>query len=567
LFAVAASSVLLTASPAPAADDSVSGHAEWAGNRDSDGDDRTQNPLLRGFKPWGPVGAPLPAGAELVTRVRFLELLSSGPAVPLSPTASEDEHHGHHDRNGESHDQKLHERFIMEFLREHPQLTDLKRIVTNQPSTSAISQPNADGTWTISPQGVKHPVETMGRSTVLSWVYNSVEFSRDRTGQLSLYTQLYKDLLGSADVAAGSATGRTVNELPTPDSLADASLATIGAALQLVARDSRAIYSTVPIRVLPAPLSCDLETGASPRHPGYGDRSGNDPSCGPIPGGLYATMNFLNKGYPTCVKDQGGRGTCHTFGITSATEERYSMDQGLRVNLSEQDEMEHYRFLWQRALYVDSGDPWEEINDVISLNYVYPLEHQWDYNPSYGRDTSMTPFTHSCDNVLGGEPCSDTAPQSAVVCADFGGFVLCFLYDPGIQGSKYRPTQAQYFWDSSNPELSAEYMLLQLAFNNSVVMAFSVSPAFESPRNGFVPYDPNDLAAKPLGGHVMHVVSFVSNVDLAQQLPGAPPGSGGGYFVVKNSWSACFGDGGYVYLPWDYMKAQTVEAFAVSQVN
>jgi C1A family cysteine protease len=44
---------------------------------------------------------------------------------------------------------------------------------------------------------------------------------------------------------------------------------------------------------------------------------------------------------------------------------------------------------------------------------------------------------------------------------------------------------------------------------------------------------------------------------------GTPPGSGGGYFIVKNSWSNCYGDGGYVYLPWDYVSAHASSLYNV----
>jgi C1A family cysteine protease len=63
------------------------------------------------------------------------------------------------------------------------------------------------------------------------------------------------------------------------------------------------------------------------------------------------------------------------------------------------------------------------------------------------------------------------------------------------------------------------------------------------------------------------VVSFVSNQDLQAVMPNAPPGSGGGYFIVKNSWGSCFSDGGYIYLPWDYMKAEVGEAYGISGAN
>ena len=533
---------------------------------------------LKGLTRFGPAGTPLPPGAQRVELNQALALLNGGTVVPYTPMADRGGEREVDSRRRDRDDvstfeaDRVHERVVKDYLTQHPELVNLARLVNSEPSPDAGAAPNGDGTWTIHPAGVSHPVTTLGRSSKLSWVYDSILFSDSRVAQLELYTSVYDKLqnlappatIGGVVGSVGTGTGL----LPTPTSLADASLATIGAALLQIGRNWTSIVGLVPINI-PAPLlGCDAEIGATPRTTDlYGDRSGSAASCGPIPGGLYATINFANKSYPTCVKDQGRRGTCHSFGVTSATEYMYSLTQGVKVNLSEQDLLEHYRFVWNRAIYDDAGDPWEEINSLMSANYVFPFEHQWDYNPSYARDTSTTPFTHSCDNVPGGKPCSDTSPQSPAVCFDFLGSMWCFLYEAGIHGAKYQPTAVTYFWNGADPELSTEYMVLELAFNNAVVMSFTVSPGFESPNNGFVTYDPADLAQKPLGGHVMHVVSFISNQDLQQVLPNAPAGSGGGYFIVKNSWSSCFADGGYVYLPWDYVKAEVGQAFAVSNVN
>ena len=491
----------------------------------------------------------------------FLDLLISGNAVPYASRASRDEDRPRSDPddNQQQDINAIHERAVKAFLLQNPQLTQLARLVDAEPIPGRGATPNGDGTWSIHPAGVSHSVETLGRSAKLSWIYNSILFSRSRQAQLDLYTSVYAKL-------PRGAVGTTRGQFPTPASLADANLATINRALQLIGTNWAGIVSQITPRIPIQLMGCDAEVGASPWSPNYGDRTGSPASCGPIPGGLYSKINFTNKTYPTCVKDQATRGTCHSFANTSAVEEAISLGQGIKVNLSEQDLMEHYRFVWSRALYNDAGDPWEEINGALSSNYFFPYENQWDYNPAYGRDTSTTPFTHSCDNVPG-EPCSDTSPQPPAVCGDFLGSVWCMLYEAGIHGSSHQPTSVGYFWNSADTELSVEYMILQLAFNNAVVAALTVSPAFEAPSNGFVTYDPADLAKTPLGGHVVHVVSFVSNQDLQSVMPDAPPGSGGGYFVVKNSWGSCFSDGGYIYLPWDYMKAEVVEAYGISGAN
>jgi hypothetical protein len=47
----------------------------------------------------------------------------------------------------------------------------------------------------------------------------------------------------------------------------------------------------------------------------------------------------------------------------------------------------------------------------------------------------------------------------------------------------------------------------------------------------------------------------------------ATPGSGGGYFIIKNSWGAAYGDAGYLYMPVDYLKANATQVIVVSSFN
>lgn len=65
------------------------------------------------------------------------------------------------------------------------------------------------------------------------------------------------------------------------------------------------------------------------------------------------------------------------------------------------------------------------------------------------------------------------------------------------------------------------------------------------------------------------MVGFVGNSDLAgnPNTASVTPGSGGGYFVVKNSWGTSFGDAGHAYMPVDYLKANASEITVVSALN
>ncbi len=59
------------------------------------------------------------------------------------------------------------------------------------------------------------------------------------------------------------------------------------------------------------------------------------------------------------------------------------------------------------------------------------------------------------------------------------------------------------------------------------------------------------------------IVSHIENDDIARIVPSAPPddagpyapkGDNGGYFIGRNSWGRCWGDGGYVYIPYRWLR-------------
>jgi hypothetical protein len=244
---------------------------------------------------------------------------------------------------------------------------------------------------------------------------------------------------------------------------------------------------------------------------------------------------------------------------------------GVGVNLSEQDEMEHLRLLWDPVgLYADGETPSTEIQLIQSHHYFFAYENRWDYNPSFHRLVRPSgSFVHSCDAPYpGSEACSDTSPQAPLVCTRHNGAFYCALVDAGIaEGPDTITSGGLDFWNPANPDLSVDYLLLNLAFNNGVVYSFGVTDQFMGGGNhGFIPYDATDLQSGG-AGHAVHVVGYVSNQELSAKLPNAPPGSGGGYFIIKNSWGPCWGDAGYGYLPVDYVKTRVWEATAVSGVN
>ncbi len=82
-----------------------------------------------------------------------------------------------------------------------------------------------------------------------------------------------------------------------------------------------------------------------------------------------------------------------------------------------------------------------------------------------------------------------------------------------------------------------------------VGMSAATNTAFDAPdTNGYVT---QRSGLRNRGNHATLIVGWIDNSALPQ---GAPVGSGGGYFIVRNSWGNCYGDQGHVYLPYNWVK-------------
>lgn len=505
--------------------------------------------------PFGPPGTAAPYGSTIIAPQAFLDLLKQG-ALHLTSLRQ-----GDGDEERQEALDRIHENQVKSYLNGHPDLTNLAQLLENNPRPVDGIQPRGDGTWSMYVPTVQRSVVTFGRSNKLQAMYNSIVFAADRAANLNLYASLYNSLPGGY---LESRDGSVV----TPSQLSNSTLSDIQHALFALGQDRVAILSHVTRPLPNLELSCQAEIGAGIYNLAQGDRAGNVDYCSAGPKGIYANFDFPNKSNNTCVKSQGARAVCHTFAVTSATELQVSLKYGKKVNLSEQDLMEHYRLLWQPALQQEAGDAFELANDIIANNYFQPYEDQWDFNPAFYEYVSKGVLVNSCASYVTNEPCSNSAPEAPLVCTPFASNRLsCAYKDAGIQGSPYQLSSATRFWSLGDTENSTALMVLSLAFNNSVVIELDLSPAFQSAPGGYVPFDKTDLVAPSAGQHIVHVIGFIGNEELRQKLPNAPPASGAGYFIVKNSWSNCAGDGGFYYLPWDYVKDRTVDGFSIGGVN
>jgi hypothetical protein len=483
---------------------------------------------------------------------------------------------------------------VYHYLRSHPDLTKFAELVAAQPTERdavrtadgnyIIKVPNADGTFSN--------IVTMGEVTNFENIANSIRASESRDQQLALYQSLYDgysafyervcaNLPGTAGPPPGCSDLPEPAQLTSPAELADSALPAVQRALEGLGSKAKEVIGLAPLQSFT--LSCAITIPGSSvvaNEITVGDMTNGHGCKTPAADGIVANFSWLNRNLLSTIKAQGARGVCHIFSATSAMEEVVARDTGCIVNLSEQDFLEHTKVTWgapQASLFVDGGDPSGDLQAAAANGYQFAWENQWDYNPSYYRiqpPSSGPPnpfaFANSClyYPYPGLEPgCSNTTPQAPVYCTTLNNTTHCAYGLAALSGknSPFVTTSPTSLWNPSNTAMSVNYILLNLAFNNAVMVAFNVTNDFTSPIDGYVPYAQADLKTS-VGGHAVHVVGYMDNSDLATNASTAsvPPAAGGGYLIVKNSWGACAGDVGYYYVPVAHFEAEIQGAYALT---
>jgi len=512
------------------------------------------------------------------------------------------------------------------FISQNPNLQGIAGLFA--PPVDPKVVPTIDGNYSLAVPdrtGKVETIQTMGPATILADLAASIQAAADPIQLLAQYQSLYSQYAalyvqlcpGSASANNGCGSLTPPSRLINPAVLQNASLGSIKSALQGITSQGIAVLKQVPIP--PGSLnefrSCSGYIGASTKadQVNFGDEPGYSTcSATPNPAGIVANFDWLNKDLLTCVKGQGGRGTCHIFAAISGLEELIARDTGDHVNLSEQDYNE-FEKLRHQSYFREIGNPLSELNDAASAvpPYQFAYENQWDYNPrtpsvakGLGYACGVYPYPAAIKGVL--EPgCSDSAPQAPEWCvAGFGNCSTCELIGEGdssipssefplfcgftvakLSGARSPYTSAGAFsiWDHSDPDLSVLNIILNLALNNAVLLSFSETPDFhnasrtpaqekkDNAPTGYVLYDATKDAQSiaGTGGHVVHIVGYIDNGKLAGNpaTKPAPAAAGGAYFIIKNSWGVCKGDVGYYYMPVDYMKNRATGVSVVAFVS
>jgi hypothetical protein len=346
------------------------------------------------------------------------------------------------------------------------------------------------------------------------------------------------------------------------------------------------------------------------------DRSGEAACAGEPanPKGLISLHRWPLKRHITSVKNQGNRGTCSVFGTVAAVEAAISVKYGKKVNLSEQDLYKKQRLDWNPNPLGDYNEdgyfPLLSMLFQLVTGYTFPFERDWDYNPSWSRTPSGEdgPWTGSCDGY-NGLACSDTNHQAkceryviptselkevvSEVCefidpvfGDLGRFVCdtttdlievvdqttITVYETIVPGtSRYKVSQWLPVWDPiGDRDLSAAKLLL--AGNVPLIFCF-VTPgswyasAHTGPNGkGYLVHNRHEAFPSDPGGHCVAIVGNIDNADIPADWY-LEPGAGGGYFIIKNSWGACWADRGYAYAPYAWVDQWGTSIVAISQVE
>lgn len=373
-------------------------------------------------------------------------------------------------------------------------------------------------------------------------------------------------------------------QLPAPASLEGSSLSEVKRA----ANELEALLKSNPE---PSRVRLD-PTGAAPGFPApHADLSSQNAGSGTDspasciePQGLAAAYWFPLKAFVSPMKNQANRGVCWAFAAIGAIESRERVQNGTQPDLSEQFFANKVLHDWLGRDYKEGYDALQAINLANSKGQRLPNESAWTYNPSPNRasadDGAPEHFVGACDPY--GDPdggwCSETAHQSPRVCTTFI-FTFCGYTTMTFGGRGVEAGRAVQPWKSGE-EFPLESLTALLNGGHVLMASFPVyegiwtlpSSMNGDPNPGILTnydrkhFDRNGAYVDGhYGGHVVQVVGFLSNDDLSTPIKQERIG-GGGYFIMKNSWGCGYGDGGYFYVPADYVE-KTFKALYVLELD
>jgi hypothetical protein len=501
-------------------------------------------------------GGPPPVQARMVSPEEYLALLERGKVVPTS--RAERQWQALVAALGVEEDRAR----VTAFEAEH---RARGRLVPLAPEPDDQLRLAGDGNYLnrlLLASGEAVDVMTYGRPWLLATAADALDQYRTRANQLALYAAMH--------AALPDFWVQVKLSLPPPEGLASSE--TLYPAAYIAEINRRASdFAHEQLKRF------DEGTGDigpwSQVEPGQGLKAGTDqlrnradPRCEARPDGLLAGAGWPMKAFVSPVKDQGLRGTASAFALASAFETALAHEHGMRVNLSEQSLYSRMRLTWDRADFGDGVLAAAAASSLREERFAVPLEDHWRYNPSARRKIGdgEDRYSASCHGYLG--VCSEWAHQAPMVCADSGGFRYCGFgtlasLPEEDEASHVLPGAPAELWDLTDPTVSLARTLL-VARVRPVVASLVLTEAWNDAtvRGGLISAGPE---AAVRGGHVVHLVGHVLDAALEEAGLDLPPSASGGYLIVKNSWTNCWGDAGFGYLSFEDARRSILSAVAI----
>jgi hypothetical protein len=508
--------------------------------------------------PYGPAGTPLPVGAIEVSLEEYAAIAADESFEPLRAAELESAITTEAARLADAR------AYLGTALAAHPGLT---RLVPVDPPPGSPFEPLADGNYRLPLVAGEEDgaVIVHGKDWITVNLADSLRVTPSRENREKNYRALYPSL--AADQREG---------LPDPGALAgvaDADLAAFDREL------TRRVELLVPYAADALPAA---EVAAKPQADDLDPRTG----CrNHHLQNLFKTYEWPLKRHTTPMRRQAARGTCSAFAITAGLETLVAKKAGVMADYSEQELYARAKGAWfpTDKAYGDGLNTGSTIEELIERGTFIDAERRWPYNGSSSRvdDEENERYTHSCDGYSG--YCSNTNHQRKLVCTTSGIGQVCGWYlPPGVNGSGYdavRLDGSVSLWNPLEPENSLAAIRAHLNLGHPVVLGLEIDDLYRAAANkgvedsyydreraGVVNWDEGGFDEEaPVGAHAMVAVGYVSNSNIPEN-SNVYDAWGGGYLIIKNSWG-CKGDGGYMYLAYDWLIDQTVVAHALTAVT
>ncbi len=524
-------------------------------------------------EPWDTSVEPLPAGAVVLSPREFVEASRLPGFRLISPRLYADDEAAAAAADGANR------ATLDAFAAANPSRADYVSIGVD-PAETALAR-SEDGNYRLTiydDDGNGSDVVTMGPRDQRAVRAETIRTFPSEANQRALYAARWASAVAHVDPT-----------LPSPEDAAALSADQVAALNTYVAEQLPQAQASAAVpgeTISPTyPARCSLEVGA-------GDGTDGANYCGHHPTGLWNTATWPLKYWDTCVKAQAVRGSCVSFAITAGRELRFARRYDRWINLSEQHLYYAAKEILQPRRFGDGLDAAKLMQQVFDAGYEQPLEAVWDYNPSNSRIeiAASGTYVNSCVGYGGAEAafCSDTAGQGRIVCMNAGATMVCAVQSPPVSGTTvHSDDPAHELWDPTNPAYGLRNVLHALHMEQApVVLTFEVVKPFDVPSaGGFVKFRPlqakvcgTDAVTDPANPQCLassdcecsrgtHAVLAVGAIDNKYLPSTAPQGSGGGYLIIKNSWGCAAADGGYYYVPYDFVRTFSVSARAVRDVT